>query len=1202
MKTLPSSTSRSGGSAIVITLSILVLVTVLAVGLFSVLTTERIAANGAAETARSRSLTQLAADHAISLIRTATATGTTGKFWSSQPGGITVFNADGSIADTVPLISGQADPADDSSLAVNLNQPSFGGNYPIASPASVGSSGSNAPVMKAKWIYLKSGAAAGSGTIGRYAFWVDDESAKININTADGTQKDPDSSFNADTSYSYPSNGFGPGTPTEVSLRALKDKNEMGLSLEDAIAIATQTGANAAGLAAGAKPRLFNDPSEILQIEGVRNNTPTLFEDNNFSLTTYNRSSELNIFGEPKIFLATTESSGAINHMVGPYTWDGSTPFSKQPLSGNNTLELYPTSSSIGSYNYGQLPAFRYTPVWSGTAMSPIVRSLPQSIDAYCIGPQQDNFRETVTSSDYYAIGMRIAKYLSGTNSQGNPITWPKFPGSDPSFKNFRDKYTDRQIDSIALQITDLLARTTYVDSQYAYNSAGMLTYGYLSNDVVIGRGLNPFITEVVMTFETFDDTPPSMTIQISLEWYMPKNYPGWPNGPGGELDLGRAANQLSCLNWQDLPKHMASYVPGSTTATFVASEGGGLLGGSWQDNMLKVLDASDPTDPDPKPVTGFDFWGNPSNFPDLDQDKAAIYHPNLTGTGAYAGKYMGSGPESTADMHGTSALYMFNFGGPWQPGNYHCSYGGTRGGRRYPFRWWDEAGIYHSPLLSKKLTKIRITGGVSVWTHTSTWRYPIDPVPLDCEHGTAGPGVDISMFKDAVATPSGQITDDASSSINPNIKKMRQMILDSVIPITADITIPGKATVVMEVADPMVNKFPGDWKNVSSLKKTMPEFPTSGMNMTCYPKEDKSAGMTWSQVNGDNHGYRDNNGGASYASNQSSEPFWLSPGDTNRPKTQRFPSSGFLQTIHTGIFPDKAVEAAAKRADGTIDMLQMHGTPFRVLNFAPSTDGTSQKTDGGLNYPDWAMLDLFTTPSSFQPAYQSTETNIPQTLHLTWGGATTGRLNPNGAIVPFSSINRTTPLEGILKNIPYNMDPTNSYATLLKDDESTTPADIAKAINSYVAGLGRPLMMAAEICNVPQIAALAYPNEKLSPSNDVVRQIVGNLSTRSNTFTVWAVGQTLDKKMKPKAESRVKYVIERYIDNGVDGLPGNSSSKGDDGVIGTVDDTIDSGTNAYNPAMGVPTLTGASYKPNYGTTPSYPLCYKYRVISATQF
>jgi len=252
-------------------------------------------------------------------------------------------------------------------------------------------------------------------------------------------------------------------------------------------------------------------------------------------------------------------------------------------------------------------------------------------------------------------------------------------------------------------------------------------------------------------------------------------------------------------------------------------------------------------------------------------------------------------------------------------------------------------------------------------------------------------------------------------------------------------------------------------------------------------------------------------------------------------------------------------------------------------LNFSPSTD-SSQQTDGGTSYPDWAMLDLFTVPASLQPVASP----MPGPVHFTWGGATSGRLNANLPVLPFSSVSRLVPLQSLFKGIQVS----NSY------DDAGAPvvatvdeAELAAAVQEYLTQLDRPLMMPAEICNVPEVASWLYEGVPAGARsrNDLVRQILGNLTTRSNTFSIWAAGQVIRKIRRNTqygiwedgdlvaGESRMQIVVERVLDDGADGVPGNSQDPGADGIVGTPDDPVDT---LYHPAM------------------VYPLPYKFRIIS----
>ena len=116
-------------------------------------------------------------------------------YWSVSPGRLTRFNYGDLTSSNFALFSESSAPE-----VVNLNRQLGDGSYPIVG-------GSNA--LSVRWVNLLQNpmqpASASNAIIGRYAFWVDTEGAKINVNTADGTAK-------------YTTNSLGIGSPTEVSL------------------------------------------------------------------------------------------------------------------------------------------------------------------------------------------------------------------------------------------------------------------------------------------------------------------------------------------------------------------------------------------------------------------------------------------------------------------------------------------------------------------------------------------------------------------------------------------------------------------------------------------------------------------------------------------------------------------------------------------------------------------------------------------------------------------------------------------------------------------------------------------------------------------------------------------------------------------------------------------------------------------------
>ena len=1119
----------AAGSALVITLSILVLVSILVLGILATARTERATANSYFQTRQAKSFALMGVDNASALIRQACDAGSQPEyFWSVQPGKITVFHANGTEDTNSSRLLFSTNNT--TTNVVNLNQSGFGGLAPIASANSIET---NAPPdMSVSWEQvLQDPASPASSTnriVGRYAFWVDDESSKINVNTADGTiQGTADS--------------FGPGSPTEVSLAALRQATST-LPAVNAAAISMQSGAR---YSSTNTPRPFNDASEMLQVSGAPTNVVT---DNNFNTTAYNRSPELNIFGEPKIYLmSTTTNAMPKDAMTGAYAYSGVPP-APLALTGGDLTSVYPMSSANATLN--QLPTFTYRP--NGNATDVTV-PLPQFFHDDSVGGNTlgngVKFSPAAANAAMqdYAMGMRIAKYLKGMNSMGTAVTWPQFPGSGTG--GFAGKYTDRQIDSIALQILSLI-KESYPDHYRKYSLPYVMQNGFLSGKMVRGLSRSPRVNEIVVDITTTAGMPsPKVCMRVAVEWYFPKEFQGtvlddadtklWAYGGG-------AVNCMQTLNYQDAP--LTSYdTPSSSTSL----AGQGPLGGYWMDNMLTFLDQSGLP-------AGVDMFGNDPEKPDPDQVKAQAYHPwtlggpklpgpdGILGTAddipnPYAGKYMGTGPLGASGPPPTlpalpsfrkapmlsmySPMAYYGATSPvqaWSPGEYRASIN-TTATSFYPTK--------------PGVTALKLSGGLTIGLHSSAGAadgvWNIDPVPLESMRGRFT-GEVTSNHVNAAAVPA---------------------VLAAVLPMpNVTIPIPGNVRIHFQVADPLVNSFPGDW--VVTVNP-----PASDITMTIPPGRDPA-----SYTNGRNTIAKD------------SLATWWPQQSVTIPKNQRFPSAGYLQYVHTGMMPDPSVDL--------FPIAQQHGTPNRLLNFAPSTDA-SQTTDGGASYPDWAMLDLFTVPAAMQPL----GTPTPTPIQLTWGGATAGRLNANSALLPFSSVARTVPLEGLFKGIQA------STAYDASGNPIQTTVDelaLAAAVNQYLINLGRPFLLPGEICNVPAVASYLYTGSGSSAEsrNDLVRQVVGNLTTRSNTFCVWAVGQVIKKAASNTdygnfqagdivvGESKLKVVIERELNCGADGVPGNTQNPGPDGIVGTPDDPVDP---IYHPAM------------------TYPLPYKYRVVSVRE-
>jgi uncharacterized protein (TIGR02600 family) len=232
-RNLTPQVARKGGFALVVVLGILVLLVVLAVGFLVSAGTERASSSAFDASVSARQVGDIAVSLVQGQINIATTQGSN-VAWASQPGMIRTFDASGTslnsyklysasemVATTIPVASGTSTDAPPANWATypghwtDLNAPvEINGTktFPILDPPTntlAGFSVTNAPgattyqsaPMPVRWLYvLKDGALVaptGSGAaasvaeetpenpiVGRVAFWTDDDTCKVNINTA----------------------------------------------------------------------------------------------------------------------------------------------------------------------------------------------------------------------------------------------------------------------------------------------------------------------------------------------------------------------------------------------------------------------------------------------------------------------------------------------------------------------------------------------------------------------------------------------------------------------------------------------------------------------------------------------------------------------------------------------------------------------------------------------------------------------------------------------------------------------------------------------------------------------------------------------------------------------------------------------------------------------------------------------------------
>ncbi|HSJ01948.1 MAG TPA: hypothetical protein VK956_05810, partial [Verrucomicrobium sp.] len=320
--------SRNSGAALIMTIFILAVLTILVVGFLSTMNTERQAASAYQETQRTKLVAQGAVAHAIDILRTnipeparlsegpALAPA---ENWVTNPGRLTI-KKDNQPYIHIPLHTGEVTSAPQPGAlrdaeSVDLNRPLPGQKDP-AIVRSAGGGASN-PVMRVKWVPVLADpsqpASTGNRLTGRYAFWMDDESSRINFNTAIGKPA-PTKDVNYDAQFAAgfmppvflrggsatTANGsnrtWGLGKPQSVNLDVLFSNPDEQFLPNDLLA---QTFLN--GFARFPEAIMdfvkFSNDRKVNEDQKIE-----WYQQNKFNLTFYSRSPEFNAFGRSRLF------------------------------------------------------------------------------------------------------------------------------------------------------------------------------------------------------------------------------------------------------------------------------------------------------------------------------------------------------------------------------------------------------------------------------------------------------------------------------------------------------------------------------------------------------------------------------------------------------------------------------------------------------------------------------------------------------------------------------------------------------------------------------------------------------------------------------------------------------------------------------------------------------------------------------------
>jgi hypothetical protein len=339
--------SRRQGAALIITLFFLVIISVIAFAFLDAARVDRSTSNSHFERTRATNLARSGIEAVVGTLQReagdppqTTNSNYFPRNWISQPGALTV--TDGSdktkLVKSVPLSSGEPSAT---GLDWTLQPPDLNVQLltdPAAhlltdkvtmvdDPQNPGKKKPQSVVMKVRWIYVRQDGTVDldvkglpvekpvltdltNPIVGRYAYWADDESSKINYNLA----------WRNDLNEPGAQNPNPIGNPTRVDLRALRDKNNQLVPDLIANSIHGYITADAAGKPANYQPgtmkRFFNSPFDARQIENLT--TREVMAANKFALTHYNSDPDTTYYGRPRMMLTTQQSNAEIQDVNRP--------------------------------------------------------------------------------------------------------------------------------------------------------------------------------------------------------------------------------------------------------------------------------------------------------------------------------------------------------------------------------------------------------------------------------------------------------------------------------------------------------------------------------------------------------------------------------------------------------------------------------------------------------------------------------------------------------------------------------------------------------------------------------------------------------------------------------------------------------------------------------------------------------------------
>ncbi len=213
---------------------------------------------------------------------------------------------------------------------------------------------------------------------------------------------------------------------------------------------------------------------------------------------------------------------------------------------------------------------------------------------------------------------------------------------------------------------------------------------------------------------------------------------------------------------------------------------------------------------------------------------------------------------------------------------------------------------------------------------------------------------------------------------------------------------------------------------------------------------------------------------------------------------------------------------------DPQYTMSQYSVVPWRTLRLQPKNDPDS--------LPDWALLDMFSVPLQ-----TSSTDSLPYNVCTTSGSTRYlgGRVNLNASIIPFMdgatpSI-RSKPLEAIFLGVPSLLPDGYPASGALA---ATTGSSLADSVIHFTVASGKnpgnhyglPYYWSrGELAEIDQATSSGEASEEL------LRNTVDLLTTRSNVFLIYSIGQSIKQlpsgQINVLAEKRLETIVSANAD-----------------------------------------------------------------------